>query len=169
MCSVLLFKDSNIKLKSMLSEIHYFDSVIFVFNGSRRYKFETRELGISSPRELLSPLGYGGLRVRPSCHYYVFPSSSNYKNGIDGLCGEVHRLTGKEIEKGCRYIFMDVTHRKLKILYMYKEEYRLEERHLTDGLYELKKGEKNKKIVEMSWTRFNEFLRVHKPRRSPIK
>jgi len=57
MCSVLVFSSESDKLRSLFSESNHFDSVLFIFDGGRRYKVSASSLGIHSPQDLLLPLG----------------------------------------------------------------------------------------------------------------
>ncbi len=52
MCSVLEFSSESDKLRT-LSESNHFDSVLFIFDGGRRYKVSSSSLGIHSPQDLL--------------------------------------------------------------------------------------------------------------------
>lgn len=56
MCSVLVFSNESDKLRSFLSESNHFDSVLFIFDGGRRYKVSASSLGIHSPQDPLLPL-----------------------------------------------------------------------------------------------------------------
>ena len=38
MCSVLEFSSESDKLRTLFSESNHFDSVLFIFDGGRRYK-----------------------------------------------------------------------------------------------------------------------------------
>ena len=59
MCSVLEFSSESDKLRTLFSESNHFDSVLFIFDGGRRYKVSSSSLGIHSPQDLLLPLGLG--------------------------------------------------------------------------------------------------------------
>ena len=73
MCSVLVFPSESEKLRSLLSESNHFDSVLFIFDGGRRYKVSASSLGIHSPQDLLLPLGLGLFRSSPFWSYYLYP------------------------------------------------------------------------------------------------
>ena len=62
MCSVLEFSSESDKLRTLFSESNHFDSVLFIFDGGRRYKVSSSSLGIHSPQDLLLPLGLGLFR-----------------------------------------------------------------------------------------------------------
>ncbi len=62
MCSVLEFSSESDKLRTLFSESNRFDSVLFIFDGGRRYKVSSSSLGIHSPQDLLLPLGLGLFR-----------------------------------------------------------------------------------------------------------
>ena len=94
MCSVLEFSSESDKLRTLFSESNHFDSVLFIFDGGRRYKVSSSSLGIHSPQDLLLPLGLGLFRSSPFWSYYLYPQGCNFHKGIDGLCGEVIRHTG---------------------------------------------------------------------------
>ena len=53
MCSVLEFSSESDKLRTLFSESNHFDSVLFIFDGGRRYKVSSSSLGIHSPQDLL--------------------------------------------------------------------------------------------------------------------
>ena len=67
MCSVLEFSSESDKLRTLFSESNHFDSVLFIFDGGRRYKVSSSSLGIHSPQDLLLPLGLGLFRL-----FFVF-------------------------------------------------------------------------------------------------
>lgn len=165
MCSVLVFETESDKLRSLFSESNPFDSVLFIFDGSRRYKISASHLGISSAQELLLPLGLGLFRSSPFWRYYLYPRCTNFNKGIDGLCGEVIRLTGNNLEEESCHIFLDRSHHQLHLLYRYANEYRLESRRLCSGLYHLRKEEKTKEIIPITWSRLNQLLVSKKPQK----
>ena len=51
MCSVLEFSSESDKLRTLFSESNHFDSVLFIFDGGRRYKVSSSSLGIHSPQD----------------------------------------------------------------------------------------------------------------------
>ena len=105
MCSVLEFSSESDKLRTLFSESNHFDSVLFIFDGGRRYKVSSSSLGIHSPQDLLLPLGLGLFRSSPFWSYYLYPQGCNFHKGIDGLCGEVIRHTGScESEQSCHIL-----------------------------------------------------------------
>ena len=65
MCSVLEFSSESGKLRTLFSESNHFDSVLFIFDGGRRYKVSSSSLGIHSPQDLPLPLGLGLFRSSP--------------------------------------------------------------------------------------------------------
>ncbi len=171
-CSVLQFPDENSKLKSLLSESHVFDSVIFIFEGCRRYKFEKSILGITSVSDLLSPLGSGLFRNSPLWSYYLYPCCSNFGKDIDGLCGEVIRLQGGPVLPRSCHMFVHRSKRQVKILYFRDGSPVVEHRRLNGELYSLRKGELKMPFLPIPWGRFNEILTVHKAgkhTRFPVK
>ena len=158
MCSVLLFEDENSKLRSLFNESNHFDSLVFIFDGCRRYKLTSQSLGIHSPMDLLLPLGLGLFRNSPFWNYYLYPSCKNFNKGIDGLCGEVIRLTGLSLQEQSCHIFIDHSRRQLHLLYLAQGEYRLELRRLKQGTYSLSKHERTQEICSISWNRLNILL-----------
>jgi hypothetical protein len=88
-CNVLYYPDSNAKLLALLSERHNFDSVLFIFDGSRRYKFQKADLGIRSASDLL--MGNRGLLslLNPTWSYYLYLLDERHTYSIDSLCGKV--------------------------------------------------------------------------------
>ena len=134
--------------------------------GCRRYKVSASSLGIIRPSDLLLPLGLGLFRSSPFWHYYLYPQCPNFNKGIDGLCGEVIKHTGADLQEESCHIFMDRSLHQLHLLYRYQGEYRLESRRLSTGIYSLRKDERHKDIVSISWDRLNELLTQHKPRKT---
>lgn len=162
MCSVLYFSTESEKLRSLLGESNHFDSVLFIFDGGRRYKVPASSLGITCPQDLLLPLGLGLFRNSPLWNYYLYPCCSNFHKGIDGLCGEVVKHTGSYLQEASCHIFVDRSLRQLHLLYLHQGEYRLETRRLSHGIYHLFKEERHKDMVPISWSRMNKLLTVHK-------
>ena len=70
--SVLYYPDRNEKLLSLLSERNSFDSVLFIFDGCRRYKFEKEDLGIRSPADLLIRNRGVLSLLNPEWSYYLY-------------------------------------------------------------------------------------------------
>lgn len=163
MCSVLVFENESVKLRALLSESNHFDSVLFIFDGGRRYKVSCSSLGITRPADLLLPLGLGLFRSSPFWRYYLYPRCSNFNKGIDGLCGEVISHTGAGVRDESCHVFIDRSLRQLRLLYRQGDEYRLESRRLSTGIYSLRKEERHKDVVPISWARLNELLTRHKP------
>lgn len=169
MCSVLVFPNESDKLKSLLSERNHFDSVLFIFDGSRRYKLTASLLGIHHVQDLLFPLGTGRFRSSPFWEYYLYPCCSVFGSSIDGLCGEVIRKSGKALQSDSCHVFVHRSRRQIKILYLCQGEYILEQRRLSEGLYQLKKSELSCPCSPISWSRLNEFLTVHKAKKKRNK
>lgn len=164
MCSILQFPDENACLRSLLSERNYFDSLLFIFDGGRRYKVSTKVLGIHSVSDLLIPLGLGLFRSSPFWSYYLYPRCSNFNKGFDGLCGEVVKYTGAELQDESCHVFVSRSLRQIHLLYRSQGEYRLESRRLSCGIYSLLKSERHKDIIQISWDRLNELLTRPNPR-----
>ena len=169
MCSVLEFSSESDKLRTLFSESNHFDSVLFIFDGGRRYKVSSSSLGIHSPQDLLLPLGLGLFRSSPFWSYYLYPQGCNFHKGIDDLCGEVIRHTGSCVSEQSCHIFPDRSRSRLHILYRCDDEYRLECRRLNRGSFLLKKEERKKDFLQISWNRLNELLTVKKYRKTVEK
>ena len=165
MCSVLEFSSESDKLRTLFSESNHFDSVLFIFDGGRRYKVSSSSLGIHSPQDLLLPLGLGLFRSSPFWSYYLYPQGCNFHKGIDGLCGEVIRHTGSCVSEQSCHIFPDRSRSRLHILYRCDDEYRLECRRLNRGSFLLKKEERKKDFLQISWNRLNDHREDDSPTR----
>ena len=163
MCSVLVFYNESDKLRSLLSEPNHFDSILFIFDGGRRYKVPVSSLGISSTEDLLLPLGLGLFLSTPFWRYYLYPCYSNLNKGIDGLCGEVLRYTGSPLQEEICHVFVERSRCQLSLLYRTGNEYHLESRCLSTGLYRLRREEVSAGFLPIPWSRLNELLIVHKP------
>lgn len=169
MCSVLVFPSESDKLKSLLSERNHFDSVLFIFDGSRRYKLSCSTLGITRVQDLLSPLGGGLFRNSPFWLYYLYPCCSHFSSSIDGLCGEVIRKSGFPLQPESCHIFVDRSLCQLKILYTSDGEYIVEQRRLSSGIYQLTNSERASEFIPVSWSRLNELLTIHKAKKTRNK
>ena len=121
------------------------------------------------PSVLLLPLGLGLFRSSPFWSYYLYPQGCNFHKGIDGLCGEVIRHTGSCVSEQSCHIFPDRSRSRLHILYRCDDEYRLECRRLNRGSFLLKKEERKKDFLQISWNRLNELLTVKKYRKTVEK
>ena len=115
------------------------------------------------------PLGLGLFRSSPFWSYYLYPQGCNFHKGIDGLCGEVIRHTGSCVSEQSCHIFPDRSRSRLHILYRCDDEYRLECRRLNRGSFLLKKEERKKDFLQISWNRLNELLTVKKYRKTVEK
>ncbi|MCS2613304.1 IS66 family insertion sequence element accessory protein TnpB [Bacteroides fragilis] len=71
-------------------------------------------------------------------------------------------------EQSC-HIFPDRSRSRLHILYRCDDEYRLECRRLNRGSFLLKKEERKKDFLQISWNRLNELLTVKKYRKTVEK
>ena len=169
MCSILQFSDDNERLRCLFGERNYFDSLLFIFDGGRRYKVSTKVLGIHSVSDLLVPLGLGVFRSSPFWSYYLYPVYCNFHKGIDGLCGEVLRLTGEELQANSCHIFLSRSLDRLNILYRYGDEYRLESRRLNGQRYQLRKEERHMRVVSITWDRMNKLFTDLKPQKNNSK
>ena len=165
MCSILQFPNDDERLRALLSERNYFDSLLFIFDGGRRYKVSTKVLGLHSVSDLLVPLGLGLFRSSPFWKYYLYPVCRNFNKGIDGLCGEVIRHTGKELQAESCHIFLSRCGSRLHLLYRLGDEYRLEERRLCSGRYLLHKEERHKEFLPITWSRMNKLFTECKSRK----
>ena len=72
MCSVLEFSSESDKLRTLFSESNHFDSVLFIFDGGRRYKVSSSRRGIPPPGPPLPLLG-GGVSLRSLLGFFPFP------------------------------------------------------------------------------------------------
>ena len=105
----------------------------------------------------------------PFWSYYLYPQGCNFHKGIDGLCGEVIRHTGSCVSEQSCHIFPDRSRSRLHILYRCDDEYRLECRRLNRSSFLLKKEERKKDFLQISWNRLNELLTVKKYRKTVEK
>ena len=140
-CSVLYYPDKNEKLLSLLSERNNFDSVLFIFDGFRRYKFSKEDLGIRSPCDLLvRNCGVLSL-LNPSWSYYLYPLSERYTYSIDSLCGKVLRHHGCLPGNNQCHVFIDKKKHHIALLYSLSGEYISIHRQLRQGVLRIKTEE----------------------------
>lgn len=157
--SVSVFKDANEKLQSLLSQpSSEFDSVIFVFNHSLRYKFVKNELGIHCVSNLLFPHGYGTFHKRAKQNYYLYYDCIGFNAGLYRLQGVVYSYTGTYVQERDLHLFIDRSRKKIKLLYCKDNQVIVESRQLESQKYILTKQERKDKYTSMTWKRLNEIL-----------
>jgi len=159
MFHIKVFSDANEKLKSMLSQASSeFDSIIFVFNHSLRYKFPKSELGIQSVSDLLFPHGYGINSCHPGqpCHLYY--DCVSFHAGLDRLQGAVYSYSGNYPCKRDLHLFVDRSGKNIKLLYFKDNQVILESRRLETQKYVLSKQERKDKYTRISCIRLNKIL-----------
>ena len=156
--SVLFFSDRNEKLLSLLSERNSFDSVLFIFDGCRRYKFEKEDLGIRSPADLLIRNRGVLSLLNPEWSYYLYmlPERSTYS--IDSLCGKVKRCWGFYPKEGECHVFVRKNKHSLTLLYSLSGEYISIHRQLRQGVLRLKKEEIAGGYRTSDWQEINRLL-----------
>lgn len=157
--SVSVFKDANEKLQSLLSQpASEFDSVIFVFNRSLRYKFVKDELGIHAVSDLLFPHGYGAFQKRAQQNYYLYYDCVGFNAGLYRLQGIVYSHTGNYVQGRDLHLFIDRSRKKIKLLYFKDDQAIVESRQLESQKYILTKQERKDKYTPITWKRLNQIL-----------
>lgn len=138
---VLYYADLNAKLVALLSETNRFDSVIFIFDGFRRYKFLKADLGIRSACDLLiANRGVLSL-LNPLWLYYLYPLCERHTYSLDSLCGKVVRHHGHLPSAGECHVFIDKSKRHLTLLYLLDGEFTSIHRRLHQGVFRIKRSE----------------------------
>lgn len=156
---IRVFEDGNEKLKSLLSQASSeFDSIIFLFNHSVRYKLMKSELGIQSVSDLLFPNGYGICSERYGQSYYLYYDCVSLHAGIHRLQGTIYSYSGHYPDKKDLHVFVDRARRNMKILYFKDNQIILEARHLETQKYVLTKQERKEKYTRITWKRLNEIV-----------
>lgn len=168
-CNVLYYPDLNAKLLALLSEVRNFDSVLFIFDGSRRYKFHKNDLGIHSPADLL--IRNQGLLslLNPRWSYYLYFLPERHTYSIDSLCGKVLRYHGQLPSAGECHVFIDRHKHHLTLLYDHCGEYISIHRQLRRGRFLLKKEEIPTGFRPSSWSEINRLLSKIKSAKSRRK
>jgi hypothetical protein len=163
MCNVLVYPDSNAKLKALLSEGNRFDSVLFIFDGCRRYKFEKAELGIERASDLL--IRNRGLLslLHPSWTYYVYFLDERQTYSLHSLCGKVHRLRGKPLEEDECHVFIDRSKHHCTLLYLLEGEPVSIHRQVGQGVFRIKREQGASSYRQSSWGEINLLLSEVKP------
>lgn len=157
--AIKVFASANEKLQDILSQpSSEFDSVIFVFNHSLRYKFLKSELGIQSVSDLLFPNGYGICRQghEQSCHLYY--DCVRFDVGLHRLQGTVYSYTGHYPWSGDLHLFVERTCKRIKLLYFKDKQWIVESRQLEIQKYALTRQERKEKYTPLTWKRLNEIL-----------
>lgn len=157
-CSVLYYPDCNEKLLGLLSESNQFDSVLFIFEGCRRYKFQKEDLGIRSPADLLIRNRGVLSLLNPQWSYYLYMLSERYTYRIDSLCGKVKRCWGFFPKEGECHVFVSKNKHSLTLLYSLSGEYISIHRQLEQGVLRLKKEEIAAGYRTSNWQEINRLL-----------
>jgi hypothetical protein len=157
-CSVLSYPCLNDKLLSLLSEVNRFDSVLFIFDGSRRYKFQKEDLGIRSASDLLTRNRGLLSLLNPGWSYYLYLLDGRYTYSIDSLCGKVLRCYGHLPFAGECHVFIDRRKHHLTLLYELSGEYISIHRQLRQGVFSIKRREISEGFRPSSWSEINRIL-----------
>jgi hypothetical protein len=160
--SVLYYRDRNERLLDLLSEGNNFDSVLFIFDGGRRYRFSKEELGIRSPADLLiRNRGILSL-LNPLWNYYLYMLDERHTYSIDSLCGKVLRHYGHlPSEEEC-HVFVSKNKHHLTLLYKLSGEYISIQRQLREGVFPVKKGTIAAGFRPSDWPEINCLLSAEK-------
>lgn len=157
--NIRVFADANEKLKSMLSQpSSEFDSILFIFNHSLRYKLKKDELGIQSVSDLLFPNGYGLCSDSYGQSCYLYYDCVGFHAGIDRLQGTVYSYSGNYPDKHDLHLFVDHSRKNIKLLYFKDNQVILESRRLETYKYALSNQERKSKYTPINWKRMNEIL-----------
>ncbi len=166
-CSVLYYPDRNEKLLSLLSESKNFDSVLFIFDGGRRYKFSKSDLGIRLPSDLLvRNRGILSL-LNPEWSYYLYLLDERHTYSIDSMCGKVLRHYGRLPREGECHVFVSRDKHHLTLLYKLSGEYTSIHRQLRQGVFRLKKKELADGFRPSHWAEINRLLSEEKRTKPP--
>lgn len=169
MCTVLTFLSESEKLQSLFSESNNFASVIFCFDGFRRYKIEKSYLGVSKVQDLFLFSGTPLSGLSPHWNYFLYPQSSRLNCSMDSLCGKVRSIRGEFPSANECHVFINRSRKELKILYYIQGELSVLHKKLTQGTYKLKKEELQASFFSISWSRLNQLVLCPKPARKGIK
>lgn len=158
MFSILQFENTETKLKSLLSESNHFDSLLFIFDGWRRYKMKACELGIKHPSDLLLPHKGFLSALSPHWSYYLYGSIRSFNLCADGLSGVVRRLRGEFPSHNEVHVFVSRDKTQIKMLYLDNGDYVILHRKQTNGLYRISEKEQKIPIRKISWCKLNHLL-----------
>ncbi len=169
MCTVLTFPSESEKLKSLFLEPNNFDSIIFCFDGSRRYKIRKTYLGISKAQDLFLFSGSPLSGLSPHWNYFLYTKSSRLNCSMDNLCGKVRNIRGEFPSANECHVFINRSRKELKILYYVQGELSVLHKKLRQGTYKLEKEELQASFFSISWSRLNQLALSPKPARKEIK
>ncbi|MDR1200521.1 MAG: IS66 family insertion sequence element accessory protein TnpB [Tannerellaceae bacterium] len=167
-CSVLYYRDKNEKLLGLLSEGNNFDSVLFIFDGGRRYRFPKEDLGIRSPGDLLVRNRGVLSLLNPLWDYYLYLLDERHTYSIDGLCGKVLRCYGRLPLEGECHVFVSKNKHHLTLLYKLSGEYISIQRQLRQGTFPVKKETITEGFRSADWPEINRLLSVEKKRKKRV-
>ena len=157
-CRVLYYPDANERLLGMMSEENRFDSVLFIFDGCRRYKFEKGDLGIDRPSDLLLR-NQGVLSLlNPSWSYHLYLLSERFTYSLDSLYGKIARLRVSAPVSGECHVFISCDKHNLALLYSLDGELTAVHRRLRQGVFRLNKKEIPDGYRGSDWAEINRLL-----------
>jgi len=158
-CKVLYYPDKNEKLLALLSESNNFDSVLFIFDGFRRYKFTKSDLGIRSASDLLiRNRGILSL-LNPLWSYHLYwLLNERHTYSLDSLYGKVVRLRGKRPAEDECHVFIDKSKHHLILYYCLSGECISIHRQLRQGVFPLKKQDIPSGYRPSSWSEIAALL-----------
>jgi hypothetical protein len=146
----------------MLSECNNFDSVLFIFDGGRRYRFSKEDLGIRSVGDLLiRNRGILSL-LNPLWHYYLYWLDERHTYSIDSLCSKVLRHYGRLPCEGECHVFVSRNKHHLTLLYKLSGEYISLQRQLRQGVFPVKKETLTGGFRPSDWPEINRLLSEEK-------
>jgi hypothetical protein len=162
------YRDKNEKLLDLLSEGNNFDSVLFIFDGGRRYKFSKEDLGIRSPGDLLVRNRGVLSLLNPLWNYYLYLLDERHTYSIDSLCGKVLRCYGRlPSEEEC-HVFVSKNKHHLTLLYKLSGEYLSIQRQLRQGTFPVKKETITEGFRASDWPEINRLLSEEKKRKKRV-
>lgn len=131
----------NERIKSLLVETNNFDSVLFIFDSSCRYRFNKSELGITHPRDLL--LRNRGIisLLNPSWRYFLYYLEERKAQSLSGWLGKIQQLNKRLPKTGECYIFISRDKHNATLIYPIEGEYVSIDLHRPSALYRIKRGQ----------------------------
>jgi hypothetical protein len=152
----------------MLSEGNNFGSVLFIFDGGRRYKFSKEDLGIRTPGDLLVRNRGVLSLLNPQWDYYLYLLGERHTYSIDSLCGKVLRHYGRLPSEGECHVFVSKNKHHLTLLYKLSGEYISIQRQLRQGTFIIKKESITEGFRPSDWPEINRLLSEEKRRKKRL-
>lgn len=89
--------------------------------------------------------------LNDTMRYYLCPSATNMRKGINGLCGVVHEQMGQDVRNGDVFIFINGARKLMKLLHAEDGGMVMYVKRLEAGRFRLPSYDPQSKTYSMEW------------------